>query len=276
MVKLEGAVGMQGKVSDQLFPIQDDYLKSLKENFFTGNQKLVPPETFKHIANDWFKSSKLNNLGGWEKFPKIDITLGCTHYIESTCLKYGWNIQHLPNEYSYYSINGKKPTEVDDLQENVPLIVSLPTWQSCSIRHDWDKVLHIAEQRNIKIHVDGAWFQSARHIEFDFDHPNIQDFGMSIGKGIDVGWNRIGLRWSRQKSVDSITIMNQFEQIHHTAITCGAYLMENLEKDYAWNKYSEANKKIANEAGLHQTNSCHVLRDNDNRLWGIGKIISRQ
>ena len=267
---------MQGKVSDQLFPIQDDYLKSLKENFFTGNQKLVPPETFKHIANDWFKSSKLNNLGGWQKFPKIDITLGCTHYIESTCLKYGWNIQHLPNEYSYYSINGKKPIEVDDLQENVPLIVSVPTWQSCSIRHDWDKVLRIAEQRNIKIHVDGAWFQSARHIEFDFDHPSIQDFGMSIGKGIDVGWNRIGLRWSRQKSVDSITIMNQFDQIHHTAITCGAFLMDHIEKDYAWNKYSEANKKIADELGLHQTSSCHVLRDDNNKLWGIGKIIARQ
>ena len=99
---------------------------------------------------------------------------------------------------------------------------------------------------------------------------------MSIGKGIDVGWNRIGLRWSRQKSVDSITMMNQFDQIHHSVISCGAYLMENLEKDYAWNKYSKTNKIIAEEAGLHQTNSCHVLRGNDDKLWGIGKIIAKQ
>jgi hypothetical protein len=53
-------------------------------------------------------------------------------------------------------------------------------------------------------------------------------------------------------------------------------LMENIEKDYAWNKYSEANKIIANETGLHQTNSCHVLRDNNDKLWGIGKIVTKQ
>lgn len=267
---------MQGTVSETLFPIDDDYLSALKTNFFASKQKEVSPKTFKNIANEWFQSSKLNSLQGWKAFPQIDIMLGCTHYIESTCLKYGWNIQHLPNEYSYYKINGKPATEVDDLRENVPLIVSMPTWQTCSIRNDWDKVLQIAEQRNIKIHVDGAWFQSAMNIEFDFDHPAIHSFGMSIGKGINVGWNRIGLRWSRQKSIDSITIMNQFDQIHHTVINCGAYLMENIEKDYAWNKYSEANKTIANELGLYQTSSCHVLRDSRHKLWGIGKIVAKQ
>ena len=30
---------MQGTVSERLFPIEDDYLKSLKTNFFAGNQK---------------------------------------------------------------------------------------------------------------------------------------------------------------------------------------------------------------------------------------------
>ena len=52
--------------------------------------------------------------------------------------------------------------------------------------------------------------------------------------------------------------------------------MDNVEKDYAWNKYSEANKKLAKQNSLQQTNSCHVLKDNDNNLWGIGKIISKQ
>lgn len=267
---------MPDTVSEILYPIEDDYLTNLKTNFFLGEHPEVKPDTFKNIANEWFQSTELNNLVGWSKFPHIDIMLGCTHYIESTCLKYGWKIQHLPNEYSYYRINGKQSTEVDELKENVPLIVSLPTWQTCSIRDDWDKILRIAEQRNIKIHIDGAWFQSAKDIEFDFDHPAIQSFGMSIGKGIDVQWNRIGLRWSRQKSVDSITLMNQFDQIHHTAITCGAYIMKNVDKDYAWKKYADANKKIADKNKLLQTNSCHVLKDCNNKLWGIGRIVAKQ
>ena len=267
---------MQDTVSKILYPIEDDYLSKVRMNFFTSNQKQVPTERFKGEANEWFQSTKLNTLSGWDKFTYIDIMLGCTHFIESTCLRYGWRIQHLPNEYLYYTLNGKKPTQIDELQENVPLIISLPTWQYCDIHPEWDKVLRICEERNIKIHIDGAWFQSARNIEFDFDHPNIQSFGMSIGKGIDLQWNRIGLRWSRQKSIDSITLMNQYDQIHHTAITCGSYIMNNVEKDYAWNKYSEANQKIAEKNSLKQTNICHVLKDNDNNLWGIGKIIAKQ
>ncbi len=273
---MEGLVCMSDTVSKVLYPIEDEYLSNLKNNFFAKEQKQVSAKEFKLLANDWFQSSKLNNVSGWDKFPYIDIMLGCTHFIESTCLRYGWNIQHIPNEYSYYSLNGQRPTEIENLKENTPLIISLPTWQYCNVHPDWDEILKIAEQRNIKIHIDGAWFQSARNIDFDFDHPAIQSFGMSIGKGIDLQYNRIGLRWSRQKSIDSITIMNQYDQIHHTAITCGAYIMENVDKDYAWNHYAEANKKIADKNGLMQTNSCHVLRDDENKLWGIGKIVARQ
>lgn len=265
---------MQDTVSKVLYPIRDEYLTTLRNHFFEKDVPQVSPKSFKSLATDWFKSSKLNTLVGWNKFNETDIILGCTHYIESTCLKYGWKIQHLPNEYSYYRLNGKSPTLIDDLQEHVPLIISLPTWQTCNIHSEWDRVLQICEEKNIDIHIDGAWFQSARDIEFDFDHPNIKSFAMSIGKGIDVQWNRIGIRWSRQKTVDSITIMNSLDQIHHSAITCGAYIMENVEKDYAWNKYAEANKKLATMNGLKQTNSCHVLRDDQNQLWGIGNIVA--
>ena len=263
-------------LSKILYPIEDEYLSNLNYNFFAIKHKQVKPNEFIGQANEWFQSTKLNNLSGWDKFTYMDIMLGCTHFIEATCLRHGWKIQHIPNEYLYYSVNGKRPTEIDQLKENIPLIISLPIWEYCDIHPEWDKILKICEERNINIHIDGAWFQSARNIEFDFDHPNIKSFGMSVSKGVDLQWNRIGLRWSRQKSIDSITLMNQYDQIHHTAITCGSYIMNNVEKDYAWNKYGEANKQIAELNSLQQTNSCHVLKNNDNNLWGIGKIISKQ
>lgn len=267
---------MLDTLSKVLYPIQDNYLDSLRTNFYEQPQMAVSSKKFIGFANEWFQSSKLNKIEGWQKFKNIDITLGCTHYIESTCLKYGWNIQHIPNEYNYYNLCGKKATQIQDLKENIPLIISLPTWQYCDIHPDWDKILKICEQKNIRIHIDGAWFQSARNIEFDFDHPNIMSFGMSIGKGLDLQWNRIGLRWSKQKTIDSITLMNHYNQIHDTVITCGYYLMNHIEKDYAWNKYAEHNQKIAEQCQLQQTNSCHVLKDTQNNLWGIGKIIAKQ
>jgi hypothetical protein len=259
--------------SEKLHPISDQYLQQLKHDFFHKKQKIVDEKYFLSQAEDWFRGSKLNDITGWGEFSTKNIMLGCTHFIESTCLRYGWNIQHLPNEYSYYSINGKAPTQVDDLKENMPLIISLPTWQRTTIHEQWEKILKICEQRNIDIHIDGAWFQSARNIQFDFDHPNIQSFGMSIGKGLDLTWNRIGVRWSKKVLPDSITIMNKFGQIHQTAISCGSFLMENIEKDYAWNKYSVDNLEIANKFNLSQTNSIHTLVDSNNKLWGIGKML---
>ena len=264
---------MSCNLSEKLLPISDDYIKSLKQNFYNKKQKNVTPKYFKDQATEWFQSSRLNNISGLKKFSRTDIMLGCTHFIESTCLRYGWKLQHLPNEYSYYSINGKHPTEIIDFKENIPLIISLPTWQYCDIHPRWEDILKICEKRNIQIHIDGAWFQSARNICFDFDHPNIQSVGMSISKGLDLQWNRIGIRWSKKVLPDSITIMNRFNQIHETAISCGSYIMDNIEKDYAWNIYEKQNLALAKDYNFSQTNSIHVLKDKDNKLWGIGHLL---
>ena len=113
-------------LSKILYPIEDEYLSNLKYNFFAKKQKQVKPKEFIGQANEWFQSTKLNNLSGWDKFTYMDIMLGCTHFIEATCLRHGWKIQHIPNEYLYYSVNGKRPTEIDQLKENIPLIISLP------------------------------------------------------------------------------------------------------------------------------------------------------
>ena len=50
--------------------------------------------------------------------------------------------------------------------------------------------------------------------------------------------------------------------------------LNNVEKDYAWSKYADANKRIADRNDLQQTNSCHVLKDKDNQLWGIGQLVA--
>ena len=76
--------------------------------------------------------------------------------------------------------------------------------------------------------------------------------------------------------MDPITLLNNKNTYGENITACGSFLMSKIEKDYAWNKYGEANKQIAELNSLQQTNSCHVLKNNDNNLWGIGKIISKQ
>jgi hypothetical protein len=265
---------MNNELTKILHPISDSFLKSLKIKWFEKNHENPDRKKFIGLAEDWFKSSKINSLYGFDAFPCKDIIIGCTNFIESICLKNAWNIQILPFEYSYYSIMGIKSTNPGDLKKNVPLLVSIPSWKYCDVIPFWDDVLEECEEKNIDIHLDGCWFHSARRIEFDFDHPNIKSFGMSMSKGLDLTWNRIGLRWSRQKTIDSITLLNHNNMYNENLTACGYFLMNNLDKDYAWNTHGKAHKELAEKYSMQETNSIHVLRDKDNNLFGIGKILS--
>jgi hypothetical protein len=265
---------MSNELTKILWPIADSHVKKLKEQWFTGTHENPNRKKFIDRAEEWFKSSKINSLQGWDAFPCKDVIIGCTNFIESICLKYSWQIQILPSEYSYYSIMGMQPTNPGNLKPNVPLLVSVPSWKYCDVDEHWNDILKECEEKNIDIHIDGCWFQSARKIEFDFDHPNIKSFGMSMSKGLDLAWNRIGLRWSRQKTIDSITLLNHTQYYNETLTACGYFLMNNLDKDYAWHTHGQAHKALAEKHGLQETNSIHVLRDKDNNLFGIGKILS--
>jgi hypothetical protein len=265
---------MNSELTEKLHPISDNYIKKLKEQWYSSKQENPYKEKFINHADAWFKSSKLNDLRGWEAFPCKDIIIGCTNFIESVCLKYAWDIQILPSEYSYYSIMGMKSTNPGELKPKVPLLISVPSWKYCDTDPHWNNILKECEEKDIDIHIDGCWFQSARKIEFDFDHPNIKSFAMSMSKGLDLTWNRIGLRWSRQRTVDSITLLNHYGMYNENLTACGYFLMNNLNKDYAWNTHGQAHKALAEKHGLQETNSIHVLRDKSNNLFGIGKILS--
>ena len=261
-------------ITKKLHPINDEYLKKVKLEWFSKQHPNPSKEEFIDQATTWFMSTKLNELQGWKAFPYCDVIIGCTHFIESTCLKYGWNIQHLPNEYAYYSVMGKQPTLIGKLKENIPLIISLPVWQYCDIHDNWEEILKECEQKKIDIHIDGAWFQSARNIKFNFDHPNIKSFAMSMTKGLELNWNRVGIRWTKQRTMDPITLLNNKNTYGENITACGSFLMSKIEKDYAWNKYEKEHIRLAKEHNLLPTNSIHVLRDNNN-VYGIGKILSK-
>lgn len=263
------------ELNERLIPVADEHMMSLKHSWYTQSQKTVNNETFIATADQWFKSSKLVNLHGWDQYPCIDITLGNTHYIESFIIKHGWdNFQLLPEDYGYYAMMGKFGTEAGNLTPNMPLIVSLPNWKYADIRPEWDDVLKECEEKNIDIHIDFAWLTTARDINFDIGHPCIKSFAMSMSK-YNMQWNRIGLRWSKQRTMDSITMFNHYYgDVNNGIISCGAYMMNNLPRDYVWNTYGEKYNQLCNEYDLIKTKMLHVVRiPGDEYPKGIGHQI---
>jgi len=260
--------------SKKLIPINDNFFKKLKQDWFENSHKIVNYQTFIPIAEEWFRSTKINDIQGWDQFPCVDVLLGCTHFIESLVLKYGWNgIQILPEEYAYYGLMGKWGTDLGNLQPNTPLIISLPNWRYADLRPEWPALLAECEQKNIDIHIDFAWIIASKDISIDLNHPCIKSFGMSMSK-YSLEWNRIGLRWSRQRSVDSVTILNRYHGDINSALTsCGAFMMQNIPRDYAWDTYGSYHHELCQDLDLFPTKLIHVAKNNFGVL-GIGEILS--
>jgi len=264
------------KLSDlnkTLVAVDDDHLQRLKGAWYDEPQKPTEHDEFIDKATEWFSSTKINDLQGWNKFPCVDIIMGCTHFIESLASKNKWNIQILEREYAYYNLMGKHPTKQGQLKPGVPLIVSLPNYYYGD-RPEWQNVLAECEQKNIDIHIDCAWITAARGFNFNFDHPNIKSFAMSMSK-YNFSWNRVGLRWSRQRTMDSCTLISTQRKYNELTISCGSYMMDNVPRDYGWENYGETVEKICRKLGLSPTMFFYVVKDKDNNLYSIGKVLGK-
>lgn len=262
-------------LTEKLHPVVDQYMENLRLQWFGNQQKTVGYNEFIPMADQWFRDTHINNIQGWNEFPLIDVTMGNTHYIESFALKHGWNgFQILKNEYAYYTLMGKHGVEVDELEADKPLLITMPHWQFCDLRPEWSKLLTIAEQRNIDIHIDMAWIIAARDIELDLSHPCIKSFAMSMSK-YGLQWSRIGLRWSRQKAMDSVTIFNNYYHDTNTVLTSvGAFFINNLTRDYAWNTYGDQHYDLCQSLNLLPTKIIHVAREpSTQKPLGIGLML---
>tara|TARA_X000001382_G_scaffold130459_1_gene125385 strand:- start:276 stop:1061 length:786 start_codon:yes stop_codon:yes gene_type:complete len=252
--------------SKKFSPCIDQKISSLKQRFFEESQTVPTREEFIEQATEWFLSTRLNKLTGLESFAHKDIIIGCTQFIENICLKQKWNIQILPEEYAYYTVMGKQPTKAGELQENVPLLISAPNWKHGQ-RSNWQDILEECVQKNIDVHVDCAWLTVAKDIEINFDHPCIKSIGMSISKYIG-SWNRIGIRWSKQKTLDSVTMFNTQMKYNDALVSCGSFIMKNLDRDYGWNTYGKKYEQICTQHNYQSTNYFYLAKK-DNEIVGM-------
>jgi hypothetical protein len=260
------------ELSKILTHVQDPKILQLKKDFFEYPQKIPSKGKFIDTAEEWFLSTKINQLNVPQSFKDKDIIIGCTQYIETICLKNSWNIQVLPNEYAYYTVWGKQATLPGELKEGVPLIISLPNWRFGQYP-DWDKILKECEQKNIDVHIDCAWITVAKDIHIDFDHPNIKSFAMSISKYIG-SWNRIGLRWSKQRAMDTITMFNVQGKWNDALTAVGIHYMNNIDRDYGWKEYHLIYNQLLQEYDLKGGNYYYVAHDKEtDQVYGLAEKL---
>ena len=134
-------------------------------------------------------------------------------------------------------------------------------------------VLLECELKEIPIHIDAAWLTLSKDIELDLSHPAIQSIGMGISK-YALQWNRVGLRYSKQRKMDSVTIFNKF-YIHNcndNLYDCARFCIERIPRDYMWQTYGELNADMCNKNNWLQTKLIHGVWDN-NKIRCITKEL---
>lgn len=254
---------MNRSLSKQWVIPSDKFLQSVKSQWFEKSHPIVTMQQAIGVLNEWFQSTRVNNLQGWDHMCCVDITMGCAHYIESFIIGQQSMdaFQILHDEYAYYSFLGKWGTDLGCLEPNKPLIITLPHYKWGDLRPEWPDILKECEQKNIDIHIDMAWLTLSRGIELDFSHPCIRSVGMSMSK-CDLQWNRVGLRYSKQRKMDSITIFNHFyvNRVNENIYSCAAFCADQIPRDYFWTNYANDYAKLCSSYGVESTRLIHGVK----------------
>lgn len=237
--------------------------KDISDNVYTN---------FKHEVTNWIFNSKLNRLKNFNNFNRIDIINGCTQFIDNIYMQ--GPVQIIKGDYRYHSrLNPDIIFSIPGyLRPNIPLIIAMPFPSIGEPHFQMKEILDESFENSIPVHIDGAWITCCRDIEFDFSHPAIQSVGISLSKGLGLGWNRIGLRWTKNTRADSISIMNDFRMNNRALAMIGLHFIRNFESDYLWNKHGDNYYKVCKDFNLIPTKSIYLAMK-DNCPVGVSPLL---
>jgi hypothetical protein len=259
-------------------PLCDEYLESLFTDTATGFRGIKPDhslaihEQFKEKATKFIFESTLNTLSGIDTFPFVGIMAGCTQFIDNIYMQ--GPVQVLRGDYRYHDRLGLAYVkDVGSLIPDIPLIVAMPFPSIGALHHEMEEILEECRIKNIHVHIDGAWLTCSRDVIFNFNNPVIKSVGISLSKGLGLGWNRIGLRWAREQPNDSISIMNDFHMENRMPTMVANYVLDNVSSDYLWTKYGDLNARICKDFELTPSKAIHMAFNKAGGFVGLTPLL---
>jgi hypothetical protein len=255
-------------------PLVDLFIEQLIQDVLTGKiDKDISNQVYTHFKQEmtaWIFGSKLNALSGFDSFSRVDVINGCTQFIDNIYMQE--HPQVLVGDYRYHNRLGNQGTQHGLLKEKVPLVIAMPFPNIGAIHENMTEILDECLEKEIPVHIDGAWYTCCRDIVFDVGHSAIHSIGISLSKGLGLGWNRVGLRWTKNSDPDAVTIMNDFNMNLRAPVMIGLHFLRNLQPDYLWNNYGDTYYKICKDFNLTPTKSIYLALQN-NQPVGLSPLI---
>ena len=257
--------------------IKDPELLQHADTFNLQDYNNIPDSYIINAMVEKLKSSKLNRLTGYKPFKFQEVIIGVTQHIDNLVMKHGLqNLQILEHDYKYHwRLNQDiKYAQLGKLRPNSHMIVGMPFPGHCGKHNDMDEIISECNHKNIALHLDCAWINCAKNIEFNFDQPCIKSFAMSFSKAYGLGWNRIGIRWSKEiDPTDSITIFNHHNMYNTSLIKIAYHYIKEFDIDYLWNKYENIYQQICRETLTMPTDVVWLGKDIRGQLVGMADAL---
>ena len=233
-------------------------------------------ETFLTEIDRWINEHTRVRYTGLETFSRRDAILGTTHQLDELHQLYGLSISVMKGEYKYHRrLTDFKVSQISHYTELQPGDVFIASYPSCittGLHDEFDKLLDHCAEYSIPVHIDGAWFGQCRNFDLDVTHPAIQSVSVSLSKALGMGSQRIGIRYTREKTLGPISVMNDFNYANVSDMWLGVEAMRHFGVDYWWSNYEDLYTRVCADFGLAESNSIHVgwiTDDNGTHQFGV-------
>ena len=262
------------------------HLPNLNCKEFDELAKQISHKQIGHYTKDDFiekfqariKQYKSVEIQGLDKFDNKDLIIGCHHFIDNLLLKYNIeNLQIFEHDYNYYK--RLKPdityTNIDTLSADKPLLMAMPFPGHLGPHKQFAEIMNKCQALGVEVHLDGSWLPASFNVTYNVSYDCIKSIAMSLSKAYCMGWNRIGVRWSKQTdNKDSISIMNKSGMIPKISYQIGCLYLDNFELDHLITKFKSKYDTVCKELKLRPSNIIHAAFSIDRaELFGVKKLL---
>lgn len=213
----------------------------------------------------WISSTKNNRLKGLDRFPYRSFSNGTTESFDKFYIRHrDRKITVLKDEYLYHRLYAEaKDVELIGLNKNSAVILSAPFCRTGDIHPLTEEILTICDEKNIPVLIDSAYYGLCGDLEFNFDHPCIEDIAFSLSKPFGVSYLRIGMRLSKVR--DSLVDFSQSGYVSRLSAKVGEKLLDDFGPDYLYTKYRQTQLNFCAKLNIDPSPTVIFGVDNHNR-----------
>lgn len=224
----------------------------------------------------WIKSSELNSIEGLEKFPLTRLTSGNTQAMDDFYIRYhDRTFKFLPGEYPYLSKYVRNWDYLTEFTRKDAVVISAPFSATGNIHPQFYETLERAENLDIPVLIDCAFFGITRNLQLNLSYRCIQSVCFSLSKAFGSGCFRSGIEFSKQNGGPS-AIQNEWIYVQLLSAKIGLEIARKFSPDYIPNKYRSLQQEICSEYGLELSDTVVFgLGDERFKYFDVDGVVNR-